>query len=94
MSQERTRQDLIELQKPCEKLCMKCGAECCRGCKDLKDGRCADRNEFCLLHYCDKMEKEFPDIVNELKKELLLRYPMAARMGIMPRYKWTKQKNS
>jgi len=88
------QEELIELLKPCAKLCLKCGAKCCydkktgEACKGLKDGQCTQRKEYCLLIYCNKMERYYPKIVKKLKEELRHRYPMAIKRGITPNYKW------
>ena len=87
-------EELIELLKPCEKLCRDCGAKCCYSKKDgkacvyLKEGKCTKRREFCLLIYCKKMEKEYPQITDKLKAELLRRYPACKELGITPLYRW------
>lgn len=89
--------ELIELFKPCEELCGECKAQCCKDaegkdCKALKDGKCASRNDFCLMHYCEKIEKAYPEIVDKIKKELNTRYPIAFSRGITPNFKWQPKK--
>lgn len=78
--------EIIELLKPCEKLCEDCRAKCCynkrtgKVCENLKDGKCTDRNIFCLLIYCKKMEKEYPEITDKLKEEIQKRFK--------PKFRW------
>ena len=87
-------EELIELLKPVEKLCNACGGICCYNkktkepCPWLKEGKCSNRREFCLLTYCKKMEKEYPEITDKLKAELLRRYPACKELGVTPLYRW------
>ena len=89
-----TNKKLIKLFKPCEQLCKDCGAICCRNqetgkmCEALKDGQCTKRNWFCLMHYCEKIEKNFPKIIIEVNKISKEMFPYADSLGIHPDFKW------
>jgi len=91
MSQEDIKQELIKLVEPCKDLCLECGAPCCKGCTALENGLCTKRNVYCLMHYCDKIEKQFPEIVNKIKQISKEMFPEAAKRGIEIDLKWVEK---
>jgi hypothetical protein len=91
MSQEEIKSELIKLFEPCKQMCIECGAKCCQGCVHLKDGLCTERRLFCLLHYCDKIENKYPEIVNKIKQITKQLYPEAAKQGIEIKLKWVEK---